>query len=450
MIFFFKNNCLVQSRRLFFFLLSLVMLGPVKLFAHRAPNTMVLMDIDPNYVSLEVQMPIPELELAFGHDLSKDPEHVVDNWGPQIKAYLLQHIHAYAVKDHPWQVAVTAMRMDNGLYADVNIPYWEVNAKVVLTPQPGDNTRDFYLVYDVIMHQVINHVALVSVRTDWASGTMEQDNTMGASAIGWNLKDNIIPPLHVSLEKGSWWKGFSSIVHLGMRHIAEGTDHLLFILALLLAAPLVANGNKWGGFGGVKYSIYRLLKIVTAFTIGHSLTLFAGAIGWLRLPSQPIEVLIAVSILVSAIHALRPLFPGREMYIAAGFGLIHGLAFAGTLTALKLSGWYMVLAIFGFNIGIELMQLFVILITVPWLIILSRIKGYRILRITGALFTIIVSLAWIIERSFNQPNLISDFVIKAYPYAPWLVAALAVAAVASLFIKGGSAQNKAGAMASNE
>jgi HupE / UreJ protein len=113
--------------------------------------------------------------------------------------------------------------------------------------------------------------------------------------------------------------GFASIFRLGMRHIAEGTDHLLFLLALLVPAPLLALGSRWAGFAGARHSLFRILKIVTAFTIGHSVTLALAALGLVRVPSRPIEVLIAVSILVSAIHALRPLFPGREAAIAAFF-----------------------------------------------------------------------------------------------------------------------------------
>ena len=138
-----------------------------------------------------------------------------------------------------------------------------------------------------------------------------------------------------------WWTnvrgsisalGFVSIFRLGMRHIAEGTDHLLFLLILLLPAPLIVVGSRWAGLADMRSSVLRILKIVTAFTLGHSITLALAAFGIVRVPSRPIEVLIAVSILVSAIHALRPIFPGKEAAIAAFFGLIHGLAFAATLS----------------------------------------------------------------------------------------------------------------------
>src|SRR5206468_3636291 len=163
-------------------------------------------------------------------------------------------------------------------------------------------------------------------------------------------------------------------------------DHLLFLLALLLPAPLIVFGSRLAGFAGVRRSVLRILKIVTAFTIGHSITLALATLGLVRVPSRPIEVLIAVSILVSAIHALRPLFPGKEAGIAAFFGLIHGLAFAATLGELGLGRWERVAGILAFNLGIETMQLVVVAVTMPSLVLMSRTRAYPFLRIGGALF----------------------------------------------------------------
>jgi hypothetical protein len=237
--------------------------------------------------------------------------------------------------------------------------------------------------------------------------------------------------MHINQSDGSMWRGFKSMVSLGMQHIAEGTDHLLFLLVLLLPAPLLVKEKRWGAFGGTQYSIIRLLQIATAFTAGHSITLFAGANSWLRLPGQPVEVLIAVFILVSAIHALRPVFPGKEVYIAAGFGLIHGLAFASTLANLDLDTTRMGLSILGFNVGIELMQLFVIAITAPWLILLSRTSTYPYIRIVGAILAAIAALAWVIQRVSDKTNIITDLVQKLVQYAPWMILLLIIAAIIS-------------------
>lgn len=172
-----------------------------------------------------------------------------------------------------------------------------------------------------------------------------------------------------------------------------------------------------------------MLKIVTAFTIGHSITLLAGALGWVTLPGQPLEILIAISILVSAIHAMRPVFPGKETFIAAGFGLIHGLAFATVLANLELSAGKLALSILGFNTGIEIMQLFVIAMIIPWLILLSKTPAYKWVRITGAVFAAIAALAWIVERTSGKANVVTGFVETATQYGVWCIAVLAIVSV---------------------
>jgi hypothetical protein len=322
--------------------------------------------------------------------------------------------------------------MSKGQYVENGIDYWELVANVTIIPQENQSTRKFMLDYDVIMHQVMNHAALLSIRSDWETGMMN-DTSKQVIVIARDVGANVIHPVEINLKKGNWFQGFISMLSLGIEHIKEGTDHLLFLLTLLLPAALIAVGGKWAKAGTTKYSLVRILKIVTAFTIGHSITLLIGALGVIHFPSKPIEVLIAVSILVSAIHALKPIFPGREMYIAAGFGLIHGMAFAQTLANLNLDASRMVLSILGFNIGIEAMQLFVIAITIPWLIMLSRTKIYDYVRIIGALFAGIAAIAWIIERVSGESNFLSVFVSQAAGYVQWLIVVLAVISLLTFF-----------------
>ena len=218
--------------------------------------------------------------------------------------------------------------------------------------------------------------------------------------------------------------GFASIFRLGIRHIAEGTDHLLFLLALLLPAPLIVAGCRWAGFAGVRGSMARILSVVTAFTVGHSITLVLAALGLVRVPNRPIEVLIAISILVSAAHALRPLFPGREAGIAAFFGLIHGLAFATTLGELGLGRWERVVSILAFNLGIETMQLIVVAATMPSLILLSRTRAYSALRIGAALFAALAAAGWMVERLLGVRTSIDVMVDGVAHNAAWIAAIL--------------------------
>jgi len=236
-----------------------------------------------------------------------------------------------------------------------------------------------------------------------------------------------------------WWinsVGFASLFQLGMRHIAEGTDHLLFLLALLLPAPLIARGSRWAGYADVRRSLMRILKVVTAFTIGHSITLGLAAMGFVHVPSRPIEVLIAVSILVSAMHALRPIFPGKEASIAAFFGLIHGLAFAATLHELGLGHWERVAGILAFNLGIETMQLAVVAATLPSLLLLSRTRAYPWFRVGGACFAGLAAVGWIVERVLGLTSSVDVVVNGLAHYAAWIAGALFLVSLGCWLLRG--------------
>jgi hypothetical protein len=220
-----------------------------------------------------------------------------------------------------------------------------------------------------------------------------------------------------------WLNGVqvASLFRLGMRHIAEGTDHLLFLLVLLLPAPVLVAGRRWGAPVSAGKSLLRILGIVTAFTIGHSITLTLAALGAVNVPARPVEVLIAVSIFVSAAHALRPIFPGKEALIAAFFGLIHGLAFAATLDRLGLGRWERIAGILAFNLGIEAMQMLVVAAILPSLMLMSRTRAYPVLRIGGAVFAGAASAGWIIERLFNTDANV-DMIVNALARHSLLIA----------------------------
>ena len=397
--------------------------------AHPMPTSRVLLDLQGTGVAAEIQLPLSELQLALGQqlDVTTQLETLVARSGPALRAYLRAHVRPASYEGQPWTVTVGDLRVSAAEQTDTG-PYQELIAQLWLQPPAGASRRAFVLHYDVIMHQLVTHAALVSVRQDWDTGVLAE-HPVEVGLIRLNARDNTIAPLYIEPAAGSLWRGFQSMVGLGLSHIAEGTDHLLFLLVLLLPAPLVVRAGRWGQFGGVRYSLARLLKIVTAFTIGHSLTLLLGALGWVHLPSQPVEVLIAASILVSAVHAWRPLFPGREAWVAAGFGLVHGLAFASTLAGLHLDAGRMGLSILGFNLGIELMQLLVIALTVPWLLLLSRTPAYPAVRVGGAVLASVAALAWIAERLSGQPNALTGLIAQVVPYALWLLGVLAVGAV---------------------
>ena len=153
---------------------------------------------------------------------------------------------------------------------------------------------------------------------------------------------------------------FWDYLRLGTEHILTGPDHLLFVLGLLM----------------LMVALKPLIKVVTAFTVGHSVTLALVALGWARLPSGPVEILIAATVLVLAAELAteeseRPgLLRRRPWLMAFGFGLIHGMGFAGALSEVGLPNEEIPMALFSFNVGIEIGQIaFVILMAaIGWII----------------------------------------------------------------------------------
>ena len=377
--------------------LFFVVIMPLNLEAHPMPNSIVQIKIEQKKIVLQLKLPVSELELAYGKSMNNDVATFVRENNNQLKQYIGTHIKLIDQTNHIWDKKVTSVSYDSA-NSEINGTYSETLATVEFESNTEINRNEkLLLLYDVIIHQVVTHSALVSITQDWENGIVNnKDKQIGV--ISLDTKNNVVRPFEINLEKGSIWKGFSNMFWLGVQHITEGTDHLLFLLVLLLPASLIVVNKKWINANNRKYTFMRLLKIVTAFTIGHSFTLILGALEILQLPSKPVEVLIALSIFITAIHCIKPMFYGKEIYIATGFGLVHGLAFATVLSNLHLQMKQMALSILGFNLGIEATQLCVVLVILPVLLVLSTKAYYDHLKNTGSIIAIILSIKWIIER----------------------------------------------------
>lgn len=170
---------------------------------------------------------------------------------------------------------------------------------------------------------------------------------------------------------------FTGWLREGVIHIASGVDHLLFLLGLCL---LGARG--------------RLVRQVTAFTLAHSLSLGLAAFGVVRLPSPPVEACIALSIAWVAWAAIR----GRaeDARVVFAFGLLHGLGFATALDAAGLPVGAAVRALLGFNLGVEAGQLLVLLVLVPLVARLDRVRWPARTGLAWGLGA--VGVAWTLER----------------------------------------------------
>lgn len=139
------------------------------------------------------------------------------------------------------------------------------------------------------------------------------------------------------------------------------------------------------------------------FTIAHSITLWLAVMEYVNLPAQWVEATIAFSIIVTALNNLFPVMTLKTWMIAFGFGLIHGFGFAIVLSDLGLSSVTLGVSLFGFNLGVELGQVAIVLVFLPIAYIIRETSFYRnaILRAGSVLVAIIASI-WLCERLFNM------------------------------------------------
>ncbi|MFI1049699.1 HupE/UreJ family protein [Streptomyces griseoruber] len=406
-----------------------LLLGASPAAAHPMPHSMVELDVYQASVRARLELPTDDFSRASGIDLSDTTQATLSKRAKAIRAYLGKHIHPATTEGRAWQVNVGDLSLSSTEQTSTG-PYRELTAEAVLTPPVGADVRHFTFDYDVIVHQVITHTALVAVRQDWATGQVDDAGTTQVGTVRVDTRTMKVPALNVDLGEGSAWRGFLALVKLGGDHILTGTDHLLFLLILLLPAPLAATAGRWRGLVGARSALGRIGRITLAFTVGHSVALAATALGRLDIPGWPVEAFIALSILIGAVHAIRPLFPGREALVAGVFGLGHGMAFSFVLAEMHLSTGQLLASLLGFNLGIELVQLLLVCLALPSLLVLARLRIQPLLRLVGALLTGTAALGWLADR-LGLPNPVARAADSAGSHTTAMLAALTVTALAA-------------------
>lgn len=222
------------------------------------------------------------------------------------------------------------------------------------------------------------HVGML--RVAYGGRTLNQELTKGFGRFEWTLR--LAPPQ--SLPAAAY------IVH-GMEHIYTGYDHIAFVVALLLVAVVGRN---------LRAALPYVVRVVTAFTIAHSVTLILAALQVIELPSRFVESAIAASIVYVAVENIAVASPSGRWPLAFAFGLAHGLGFASMLRPL-LPPHDVIVPLLLFNLGVELGQLSIVLVLLPLLALIAR-RGARTYRrvvvVGGSSIIALLGLLWLVER----------------------------------------------------
>jgi hypothetical protein len=238
------------------------------------------------------------------------------------------------------------------------------------------------------------HRGLLVVEYHWKSGSF------GAEIVSLTFSpDRTRQTLDLS---ASIWQGLWSVILLGIWHIWIGIDHILFLIALILPAVVRREDGEWKPVARFRPALMYIVKIVTLFTIAHSVTLSLATLGLVELPSRLVESIIAASIAVAALDILYPVFRNQIWMVVFGFGLFHGFGFASVLGDLGVTREHLALSLFGFNLGVELGQITVICLAFPVLYALRSTRLYLrwVLRL-GPVLLMLIALMWFSERALN-------------------------------------------------
>ena len=210
----------------------------------------------------------------------------------------------------------------------------------------------------------------------------------------------------LALKPTGVWQTLRQYLKDGVLHIWAGYDHILFLLALLLPAVLVRvdspQGRQWQPAPTLRGAFIEVVKVVTAFTLAHSITLSLASLHIISLPSRLVESLIAASVIFAALNNLRSTVEGRRWIMAFVFGLVHGFGFASVLADLGLPQGALVLALVGFNAGVEVGQLTIVAVFLPLAFWLRGTRFYRVgVLIGGSLVVALLASWWLVQRMFD-------------------------------------------------
>lgn len=349
-------------------------------------------------------------------DLDLDTRSSLDElrpYIPQLQAYMLQNTSFNsAVGEHQIKFKESDMfYLSTGNYLLMKFDL--TNTKEI--PDAMDMS------YSALFDRDPTHKGFLIIEYNWKAGIINNEANILLDFGPGDLTGEF------SLTEVSLWKGFWAMVKQGVWHIWIGLDHILFLLALILPAvvrrareetdtavalPAWMKGNAvidWIGVPQFGNAFWYILKVVTFFTIAHTITLTLATLEWVNLNAQIVESIIAFSIGLAAFHNIRPIFKGRDWVIAFVFGLFHGFGFASVLSDLGLTGEFLSLSLLGFNIGVELGQIVIIALIFPVLFLLRQKKYYSKILVYGSITLIVISLYWVIERVFDVNLGVEDF-----------------------------------------
>jgi hypothetical protein len=355
---------------------SLPLLAATAAFAHEPSRSLVTLDVTEENLSGRWDISLRDLEDAVGLDADGDS---AVSWGEVIARR--GEIIAYALPR--LRVAADSTACDLGAdLAGVDTHGGATFAVLELAGRCAVEPRRLRLDYGLLFEIDRAHRGIVSVRS-----------AAGASSAVASADS---PTLTLELEAATEWSTLARFLAEGVRHILEGYDHLAFVSLLLL--PIVLGRGR-GPRASARSAAAEILRVVTAFTAAHCITLALAASGYVPIPTRLVELAIAASVLLAAVVNLIPNAPRIGAKLAFGFGLVHGFGFANALGDLTGEQTPLLASLAGFNLGVELGQLAVVAALMPVLFVAGRFAVSRVVfNAAGSGVCAVLAAFWLAER----------------------------------------------------
>ena len=301
--------------------------------AHKPSDSYLTVHVSGPHIQGQWDIALRDLDYALG--LDTDQNNVI-TWGElraqhaTIASYALSRLHLSA--EHQTCNAIAATHLvDN--HSDGAYEVLRFNAEC--PHAVGMLSIDYRLFADLDPQ----HKGLLQI--------------VGPSGTRTAILGGTAPLQSFDLGINDWRASFKQYLSLGIWHIWTGFDHLLFLFSLLLPAVLTLHGARWQGSTSLRASLVVIAKVVTAFTLAHSVTLSLAALNVVSLPSRLVESTIAASVILAALNNIYPLVSNRRWLLAFCFGLIHGFGFAAVLRDLGLPSGALLTSLVAFNLGVE-------------------------------------------------------------------------------------------------
>ena len=373
---------------------------PAAASAHAGDQPYLYLDVTETTIGGRVETPIRDLSETFDLDLlgRSDTEilSTVEANLDLLEPWLQDHVDVGSTVE-TWTLSFTDVELlfpgqPAGSNDDNYVLFHFTTSASDLIP------RQLEVSFDPFIDDIPGRDALLLISNDWQSGVIDNEGEWLA-AFDAGTRTQVI-----DLGGTSWLKNFTSSIKLGINHIRSGPDHILFVLVLLLPSVLIYT-TRWQPTRSFGASLWRTLKVVTMFTVAHSITFTLAGLDILVLPpARVIESIIAISIAAAALHNIRPLAANKEWMISFAFGLFHGMGFASLVSGLDVDRETQLISLLGRNAGIEVGQSVVVVLLFPGLFLLRRTRYFRSFFVVLSSLLAAISVGWMVERLIDAEH----------------------------------------------